>query len=265
MMRTSFFLFFLLVLYFGSNAQPVIIYGDTRTNHEIHKEIVNAIVKESPAAVFHTGDLVEFGWSKKQWKIFNEITEKMREVAPFYPTTGNHEIKSWLYYRNFKLPNNEKWYSVDIQNVHFVVLNSNSRTKPNSKQCKWLEKDLQSLPEGTKSVVAVFHHPPYCTGFHDEDERHLRESFVPILEKYNVPLIFNGHDHCYERSFVNGAYYIVIGGGGAPLYKQSRQREYSQKFLSDYNYCRLFIMDNIFKVEVLGIDGQLLDSFSVPF
>ncbi|HID85752.1 MAG TPA: hypothetical protein EYP55_00030 [Anaerolineae bacterium] len=33
-----------------------------------------------------------------------------------------------------------------------------------------------------------------------------------------MQLVFNGHDHDYERSLVNGVNYIVAGGGGAPLY-----------------------------------------------
>lgn len=44
-----------------SLSAPIIIYGDSRTNHQIHRKIVNEIIKTKPSLVFHTGDLVEDG------------------------------------------------------------------------------------------------------------------------------------------------------------------------------------------------------------
>ena len=38
------------------------------------------------------------------------------------------------------------------------------------------------------------------------------------FEEYGVNVVFQGHDHNYERLEKNGIIYITSGGGGAPLY-----------------------------------------------
>ena len=47
-----------------------IVYGDTRTRHELHQKIVDAMVKSAPDFVVHTGDLVSDGYDSAQWPIF---------------------------------------------------------------------------------------------------------------------------------------------------------------------------------------------------
>jgi acid phosphatase type 7 len=59
--------------------------------------------------------------------------------------------------------------------------------------------------------VVYFHHPPYTKGSHNSDSEtelvNLRQKLIPILERYKVDLVLNGHSHSYERSFmINGHY-----------------------------------------------------------
>ena len=67
----------------SSISQPNIIYGDSRTNHEIHQKIIDEIIKLKPSVVFHTGDLVENGLIPDQWVIFNDIVSDLMEIAEF--------------------------------------------------------------------------------------------------------------------------------------------------------------------------------------
>lgn len=72
----------------------------------------------------------------------------------------------------------------------------------------WLEMDLASTMQPW--VIAFWHHPPYSKGTHDSDDLldsggrlvAMREVFVPILEAGGVDLVFSGHSHTYERSFL---------------------------------------------------------------
>jgi acid phosphatase type 7 len=78
-----------------------------------------------------------------------------------------------------------------------------------SQQMIWLEKDLKANKQ--KWTIVYWHHPPYTMGSHNsdtEDElRLLREGVVPLLEKYKVDLVLNGHSHNYERSqMIKGHY-----------------------------------------------------------
>ena len=246
-----------------SLSSPIIIYGDSRTGHQIHQKVVNEIIKTKPSLVFHTGDLVEDGLIPDQWTTFNEIISDLIKIADFYPALGNHENNSPLYFDNFDLPNNERWYIVEKNNLHFIILDSNSDCSIDSEQYLWLEDDLQNINENIKIVIAIFHHPPFSTGPHTEDEKGLRQSIVPLFEQYGVDIVFNGHDHDYERSLYNSIYYIVTGGGGAPLCDQTRISPYSQIFIEAYHFCKLTLINDQLIIEVYDIDLNLIDKFVI--
>lgn len=241
----------------------LVVYGDTRTGHEAHQAIVNLIIDVRPAAVFHVGDLVGNGTLQSEWDIFNNIVAEMLATAEFFPALGNHEYQSPLYFANFDLPNNEEWYSVDRNRIHFIILNTCVDISAGSDQYQWLMSDLAAIADSILFMVAVFHHPPYSTGSHAEDEMGLREILVPLFEQYGVDIAFTGHDHDYERSFCGGIYYIVAGGGGAPLRDQARTHPCSELFLKKYHFCKLSRVDNRLIVNVYDIDTLLIDHYEI--
>lgn len=241
----------------------LVVYGDTRTNNQVHRQVVDQIVTHHPAVVFHVGDLVDDGNVAALWDTFNIIVAEMVSMAEFYPALGNHENQSPLYFGNFELPNNEQWYSVEQNGIHFIVLNSCVAMDPASEQYRWLAADLAAISDTIAFTVAVFHHPLYTTGAHPEDEMMLRPILLPLFDQYGVDLVFNGHDHDYERSFCDGRYYIVTGGGGAPLRGQTRQHPCSQLFLMTYEYCKLSTIDNRLIVTVFDFNGRQIDQFIV--
>ena len=258
----------LLLLLAGCASDPVSVpppsltigvYGDSRTNHDVHQRVVDALILRQPAAVFHAGDLVEDGLDPGQWEIFNTITANLRQMALFFPALGNHEYNSPLYFANFELPGNERWYRVLIDAITFVVLDTGSDLDPGSEQYRWLEGHLQGIAPADFSV-AVFHYPPLSVGSHAADEKGLLQSVVPLFEEYDVDVVFAGHDHAYQRFFYNDIYYIVTGGGGAPLHDQARTSPYLQVFLKEYHFCTLVRQNNQLRLEVFGTDSQLLDS-----
>lgn len=244
-------------------SQAIVIYGDSRTGHQTHQKIVDEIIKTKPVIVFHTGDLVKNSKIHGQWVSFNGIISDLIKIANFYPTLGNHENNSLLFFANFVLPNNERWYSIEKDNLHFVVLDSNSDCNIGSEQYLWLEDDLHNIKENIRFVIAIFHHPPFGTGRHNEDVKKLRQTIIPLFEQYGVDIVFNGHDHDYERSLYHNIYYIVTGGGGAPLYKQARTSPYSQLFIRAYHFCKLFIINDQLIIEVYDIDSNLIDRFVI--
>jgi len=242
---------------------PIVVYGDTRTDHVSHRRVVDAIMKVRPTAVFHTGDLVEDGLNPSHWAVFNRIISPLIKTARFYPALGNHENDSRLYFDNFDLPNNERWYSVEVDGIHFIVLDSNSDIGKGSEQYQWLEHDLQSIGRKTSFVIAIFHHPPFSSGPHAEDEKSLRKSIVPLFEKYGVDMVFNGHVHAYERSLINNIHYIVTGGGGAPLHDQVRANPHSQVFIKAHHFCRVTVRDNLLTLCVFDIDLNPIDTVTL--
>ena len=246
-----------------SSTEPVVIYGDTRTGQDIHRKIIEQIIKVNPLAVFNTGDVVENGDNPADWQAFNEITGKLRATVPYYPALGNHDKEAKLYFENFSLPNNERWYAVNYEKIHFIVLDTNLDISIGSKQYQWLENDFKNQPDDTLFTVAIFHHPPFSTGLHQDDEKYLQVSIVPLFENYGMDMVFSAHNHGYERSQVRGIYYIVSAGGGAPLYPQIRTSPYSQKFLETYNFCTLEIAQNHLVFKAYDLNGVLIDQVKI--
>ncbi len=238
-----------------------VVYGDSRTGHDIHRRVVQAIIAAGPLAVFHTGDFVKTGINPFEWDTVKDILEELRGKTEFFAAIGNHERNSPFFFSTFALPNNERWYSVDRKNIHFIVLNSNTGISPGSPQYNWLEEDLQNTGANVRFTVVLFHHPLFTTGKHRADEKEWRPVVLPLFEQYGVDMVFNGHNHCYERSLVNGIHHIVTGGGGAPLYDQQRTSVTSQIYLKEHHFCRLTLTGNRLQVDVLDINSNLLDRF----
>ena len=245
------------------SSRPIVIYGDTRTDHLAHQKVVETIMKTKPLAVFHTGDLVGNGLDPDHWTTFNTIVSELIKIADFYPALGNHERNSQLFFDNFNLPNNEQWYSLEINGIHFIVLDSNSDIRGTSEQYRWLKSDLKDINGENKFIIVIFHHPPFSTGPHKEDETGLRQGIIPLFEEYGVDIVFSGHDHIYERSLYNNIYYVVAGGGGAPLYDQERTSPHSQVFRKTYHFCRLTVRNRELIVEVFDTDLNLIDEFKM--
>jgi acid phosphatase type 7 len=238
----------------------IVVYGDSRSGTLVHRAIVRSILKTEPTAVFHTGDLVNDGSSSADWATFNSIASELIESTPFYPALGNHDLPPQLFFDNFDLPNNERWYSVDVDGLHFVVLDSNFDITPGSEQYDWLEADLKEASNGF--VAVVFHQPLMSTGRHGSDVG-LSDILTPLFREYDVELVINGHDHDYERSFKDGIYYVVTGGGGAPLYDQASASPYSQVFDSAYHFCTLSVADGKVTVEAFDLDRHRIDQFTI--
>ncbi|OGX46187.1 MAG: hypothetical protein A3G38_01680 [Omnitrophica WOR_2 bacterium RIFCSPLOWO2_12_FULL_51_8] len=248
----------------GTASDCVVIYGDSRTGHAEHKRIVELIAGIEPRAVFNTGDLVENGLNPEHWKIFNSITARLREQTRYYPVLGNHEAYAPQYFSNFGLAPDQRWYSLDIGSIHFTVLDSCSGIQEGDAQYQWLEDDLQKAGAEGKFKIVLLHHPLFTTGVHAGENIPLRQALLPVFEKYKVNAVFSGHTHAYERSLYQQTYYIVTGGGGAPLYNQISAGPYSQRFVRAHHFCKLCAEQDALSVEAIDIDSNVIDRFRVP-
>ncbi len=163
---------------------------------------------------------------------FNYYQHSITKHVVLWPCLGNHDYANDYtkrtshqvpYFDIFSNPqnaemggmpsNNERYYSYNYGNIHFINLDSYGLEEVNgsyygladtafSPQVQWLRNDLNAntLPW----IIVSYHHPPYCMGTHNSDIESdlaaLRINLNPILEKYNVDLVLNGHCHTYQRS-----------------------------------------------------------------
>ncbi|MFO0573845.1 MAG: metallophosphoesterase [Polyangia bacterium] len=69
----------------------IVVYGDTRSGHAVHAQLVQAILAEDPDLVLHTGDVVERGTEEGDWDRFFAVAGPLISRVPVYLTPGNHE------------------------------------------------------------------------------------------------------------------------------------------------------------------------------
>lgn len=203
---------------------------------------------------YPSGDFVEL-----QAHFFDYYDELLMH-HPFFPVPGNHEYRSEdaIPYRAvFDLPNNERWYSFDWSDVHFVGLDTE---QVGEEQQKWLENDLEKNDK--LFTVVYLHKPPYSSGFHGSDTG-VREAFAPIFEKHEVDVVFEGHDHHYERTKPqNGITYIVTGGGGAGTYPV-QPSDFSAVAQEVVQILYVTVENNVLSVHAIDGTGQEFDQLVI--
>jgi hypothetical protein len=131
---------------------------------------------------------------------------------------------------------------------------------PGKPQYEWLVSDLAGTSKPWKFVF--FHIPPYSSGGHGSD-LNVRQTLAPLFEQYGVTIVFNGHDHDYERSGANGVTYIVTGGGGAPLYPKVHDNPASIYFASVYHFVQITLSGDTLYGIAIGSDGTEFDHFTI--
>jgi hypothetical protein len=247
--------------YEASESITFCVYGDTRgvwDNWRNASIVAEAIEDVQPQFVLHTGDIVHDGLIAEEWIAFFSNSSFIHN-STFYPILGNHENYGAFYFDYFNLGGNERWYSFDNGPVHFIGLDSNDISPFLIRQNVWLIKDLRTNRQ--PFTIVFFHHPVYSSGKHGSNTQ-LQWFWQPLFEFFQVDVVYNGHDHAYERGLVNGISYIVAAGGGAPLYDVGSNwwTQYSEKC---YHYCLVSANQTHLNIQTIKPDGTIIDSIII--
>jgi 3',5'-cyclic AMP phosphodiesterase CpdA len=248
-----------------------LVYGDTRTRHDVHRRVVQAILKDGiPDFALQTGDLVENGVDNSLWPIYFDAERDLLRQTAFFPVLGNHERNSPDFYWFFQAA--APYYSFNWGNAHIMVINSDIAGAAGNKpardafweeQTKWLEDELQISQNAEYRIVAA-HHPPFSAVSNRQGSNPEMRALVPLFEKYHVSIAFFGHDHNYQRNLQNGIQYVISGGGGAPLYDVDKpDPATSQKAVSVENFVTVSVNGKVMKIQAKGLDGRILDEFDI--
>lgn len=97
-------------------------------------------------------------------------------------------------------------------------------------QVRFIDETFANSTATWKMVVA--HHPVYTSSDHyAEDHTTLRNALRPVLDKHNVAVYFNGHDHgLEEHSPVSAKSKFILSGGGAQVRPTMIVRDTGFKF-----------------------------------
>ena len=193
-----------------------VYFGDAQNDILDHwSRVIRMAYQTAPNASFaiHAGDLVNTAHRDHEWAQWFKAGGFLHSQWTAIPAVGNHEFSSVnggsrrvsIQWRpQFTLPVeksldpelHETVYSVDYQDVRIIVLNSNENLE---QQTKYLEAKLKNCTAKWKIVTC--HHSIFSPA-RGRDFKFARQNWKPLLDKYNVDLVLNGHDHTYARGHV---------------------------------------------------------------
>lgn len=286
-----------------TGAITVGVLGDARDTVSTWQLSAQRMLSLGAAIQLIPGDIVDVGTLEDLWtQWLDAIWKDPNDAAKFLtlgeqmivPIAGNHENEASQFYGNWAIPGDgdyaESYSSFDVGNTHFVMIDDQPVAIQNADQAKvqltWLDADLNRANQNRAKVpfiVALSHRGLFSTSLHSTDGDVLiaRGAFAPIYDKYAVDMVFNGHDHEYERSkplkagnpasgdpvVGTGTTYVICAGAGADPYAvgtaTSAFRQISVPFGNNTpyigTYAVLTLSGNTLKLDAYGLKASGTD------
>ncbi|MAQ19353.1 MAG: hypothetical protein CMN30_31700 [Sandaracinus sp.] len=218
----------------------LLVIGDTSPVLGRTGGLLEQLAEPEVEMTLHAGDLQYYDALIETWAVWFGAHEPILAQGAFWPTIGNHEQEregeyEQTYARYFADPatdaegnpdGNTAAYHFQSGGVHFFSVNSEDDIGEFDADFSWLEEGLTAAEasEGFRFSIVFFHRPIYTLAEHAPSES-LRAILEPILQRHEVALVLQGHNHVYERFDVDGLPYVVTGGGGSGIYGLDDQVE----------------------------------------
>ncbi len=260
--------------------------------------VVQAMMNyENAQFLLFTGDMVFDGITEPYWFDWFNVAEPLISKIPLLPCVGNHETsgddEANHYQRMFVLPDEagtERYYAVDYGILKIISLDTEMTS--DQAQIQFLTNQLISANENNQWIVVNFHKPPYTSGwgfgFHGPSGS-VQNYWVPLFDQYGVDLVFNGHNHFYQRTFPlyggddpsnpeivddnlyeyydpEGTIYVVSGAAGAPMigYNPDNATGYFASYLGyTLEFCLIDITEYQLHYQAFNVNGDLIDEFYI--
>jgi 3',5'-cyclic AMP phosphodiesterase CpdA len=177
----------------------------------------------------------------------------------FQASLGNHDRPENVSYKLFNM-NGNRYYTYTRGNVRFLALDT---TLMDAKQVAWTEATLRDAREEWK--ICYFHHPLYSNAARHGASEDIRVLLEPIFVKHGVDVVFQGHDHVYERiKPQKGIYYFVSGAGGQLRKGNMRPtQETAAHFDQDRSFMLLEVAGSTMYFQSVSRTGQIVDSGTI--
>jgi len=132
----------------------------------------------------------------------------------------------------------------------------------------------QSVPWHTETTrrPATFrlvfqHHTMYSSGpnYSQSPTGALRTLLAPLYTSTGVDVVFNGHDHFYERTApIGGVVYVTTGAGGADLYKRQHWNAFSLILVDDrHSYTYVEVRGRTLLLRQTDENGRQIDAMTI--
>jgi uncharacterized protein (TIGR03382 family) len=266
------------------------VIGDMGTGGPVESANVAAMKARGVDAVLTVGDNAYASGSDAEWdpKFFVPFAPLLPETT-LWPAPGDHEYLTpyaQAYLDAFELPagpQGERYYSFDWGDLHVVSIDTNciKPIDPATMGCdaatmlSWLRADLGATRASWR--IAIMHRPAVATG-HYGVYPEIAAALAPLFEEAKVDLVFEGHNHLYERTWPTrqgqptahdydhptAPVYVTSGGGGDWLYDLTiPAAAYTAFRAKDYQHVVFTLDVGRLRVESVRPDRTVLDSFEI--
>ncbi len=279
---------------FAQTTWKWIAYGDTRTNDDDHRAVLQAIVNNTPDYKFivNVGDVVETGTLVSDWETWQAACDDVlggtgqSSVPPKYMSApGNHDrvdepagLTNWNTYlpgQAQQYGNNGEYFVFDYENARFVIMNSDVSTLTGD-QYNMMIDAIQNNPKDW--LFAFWHHPIFDFG-EKVYEDGIHDTWGIPLYQNGCDIFFTGHAHYYVRNkklelngdmnppldATNGTVQVVTGNGGAPLDNPDPNHDGNGYMVTSYlsppenGYTELTMDGNTMHLRHILRDGTVFD------
>jgi hypothetical protein len=266
------------------------VIGDHGTADPVAVANGERLRERGVSAVFTTGDNAYPDGATGDWdpRMFRPFAPMLRSTT-LWPVPGDHEYRSpgGQPYRDAhelpEGPQGERYYSFDWGDLHVVALDSNCIVPlvaaeagcTTASMTTWLRADLAASDAPWK--IALIHRPAVATGKYGVYPQ-IPAALVPIFQEFGVDLVFQGHNHLYERTWPTrdgvptqqhydrptAPVYVTSGGGGGWLYDFALPpAPWTAYRIKDHQHNVLTLDGGTLKVDSVNEDGTLHDTFTI--
>jgi hypothetical protein len=223
--------------------------GDIAGDADAAMATANLIRAADPDAVFTTGDnAYPDGTASDYASRFDPTWGPLKDRT--HPVPGNHEYHTdgapgYLDYFGAAAVTNAEdgglYYAWDVGNG-WRAYAMNTEISTSGAQLSWLEADVAAHP--ADHYLLYTHHPRFTSGTEHGPSEEVCPLWDALAATGKLELVLFGHNHEYERfapmdcsgrAGVDGVRSIVIGSGGATLYKSGDPQPGSE-FHDNTNY-----------------------------
>ena len=244
-----------------------IIYGDSRSQPDVHRKLVKLMIDKKVDFVVNSGDLATSGERYEQWgpQFFKPLSGLI-ETVPVYTIKGNHEGKNGNYEKLLIPPGETNNFGFDYGPVHYFCADNAIKDSEPQKILDLITGDIKNSKARWKFVS--YHRPSLNFGHHWSAWGY-PEALGRFAEA-GVDFVITGHSHQYERFWPiapakeGGSHvtYITSGGGGAMTHG-IKPCEYHAKTSVIHHFCLFEINGEQFTMDTIDIEGRIIDHLEI--
>lgn len=255
-----------------------VVFGDSGEGSPGQQAVARAIEAEAvpPDLVLIVGDVNQppAGDASYDSRFFEPYRELLPAV-PFYAALGNHDYeveRGKALLDVFTLPRNgppglvpESSWWLERAGALMIVHDTNQGPATLAAESVPWHAEVAGRPAAFRFVFQ--HHTVFSSGPNGAvpPTEALRALLAPLYARTGVDVVFNGHDHLYERTRpIDGVVYVTTGAGGAELYPRYQRHSFTAAFVNDrHSYTYVEVRGRTMLLRQKDAGGQTIDTLEI--